>query len=118
MRVAGRIALWWVIHLISLFASAGLGSLSRSPSTNTVIGGVLAEIALTTAVLGLSFLLRRELAAQRKILGISGLDPIAPGSPGRALTHRHVRLVIMICIGLCVLFALAISCTPVTTTPR
>jgi hypothetical protein len=114
-RVAGRIALWWVLYVVALFAAGNFGAVLRAPTSSAIAGGIILQVFLSVAVAALALLLRRELKAQRRILGMPGLGSTGAGSAGRALARGHVRVVALICTGLCLLFALVIACAPLTT---
>lgn len=117
LRVAARIALWWVIFALSIFASVGLVSTIVNPSADSILGAVFAELLFLALIAGAVRLLRREIASQRLLLERPNLDPGAVTSAQRALTRRHLKRVALVCVGVSVFLAIAVVFTP-TNTPN
>ncbi len=115
LRVAARIALWWVIFILAIFASFGLVSTIVSSSANDIPAAIFAEAFLLALIAGAARLLRREITAQRLLLERPNLDPRAVTSAQRALTRRHLKRVAIACVGVSVSLAIAMVFTPANT---
>lgn len=117
LRVAVRIALWWVIFTLSIVALFGLLSTIVNPSANDILGAVFGEAFLLALIAGTARFLRREISSQRLLLERPGLDPGAIIAAQRALTRRHLQRVALVCIGVSVFLSIALVFVP-TNTPN
>jgi hypothetical protein len=114
VRAAARIALWWVIYIISMFTAVALFQVILGRTTS-VSSSIAATIFLLGVIGGLTLLLRGEIRAQQRTLRQSGPDGEARLS-NSAVSARHIRKVAVICAVVALGFGLVIVSAPPTTT--
>jgi len=116
LRVALRIALWWVVYVISLFTAFAISARIAWPPQNTSPSiGVITFLLVVLLIVGA--VLAREIYAQRNILRRLGPDGEFLLSHS-AVSVKNVSKVAVICAVVVLVFGLlvATSTPPPTTT--